>query len=118
MATGAPVRVLRHGTTRRRAEAILRGGPDPDFVEPGGTGRAEGFSAVDAAGPFPFGTAEQYADGKAQAFPNEGGPAIVEVEVPEVIAALADLGGEFRFEPGYGLEELLRAWPQLPKRVV
>jgi hypothetical protein len=118
MATGAPVRVLRHGTTRRRAEAILLGGPDPNFVEPGGPRPAEGFSAVDTIGPFPFGTAEQYAAGKARAFPNEGGPAILEVEVPEDIAALADLGGEYRFEPGYGLEELLQAWPQLTKRVV
>ena len=36
--------------------------------------------------------------------------------------AIADLGidagGEIRFEPGFGLEELLDAWPQLTKRIV
>jgi hypothetical protein len=52
-------------------------------------------------------------------FPDEGGPAILEFEVPEEIARLADdTGGELRFIPGFGLEELFQAWPSLPKRIV
>ena len=49
----------------------------------------------------------------------EGGPAIVEIDVPAAITDLGiDAGGEVRFEPGFGLEELLQAWPELAKRVV
>lgn len=66
-----------------------------------------------------MGTAEQYAAGKAKLFPNEGGPALVEIEVPADIVVLAiDAGDEFRFEPGFGLNELLLAWPTITKRVV
>ena len=100
---------LRHGTTRRRAEAILRGGPDPSFQEPGGLDTAGGFSTVRTQGPFPFGSPEEIALGKSQLFPDEGGPAIIEIEVPQSIVQKADLGGEVRFEPGFGIEELLVA---------
>ena len=110
--------VLRHGTTRRRADSILRNGPDPKFMEPGSTDPARGFSTCPPDGPMSVGTPEQYAVGKARNFPNEGGPAVFEVEVPEEIIELAiDAGGEVRFEPGFGLEELLKSWPQLQKRV-
>ncbi len=51
-------------------------------------------------------------------FPNEGGPVILEIEVPESLVGKADIGGEVRFEPGFGLEELLAAWPSLPKRIL
>jgi hypothetical protein len=52
-------------------------------------------------------------------FPDEGGPAILEIEVPEEIIALGgDLLEEVRFEPGSGLEELLAAWPTLAKRIL
>src|SRR5437764_10539449 len=81
--------VLLHGTTRRRAEQIMAQGPDPDFVEPGGGARAEGFSTCLQSGPFPFGTAEEYARRKATGFPNEGGPVILAVDVPDAIIALA-----------------------------
>ena len=47
--------ILLHGTTRRRAEAIQAQGPDPDFLEPGGGTRAEGFSTCLESGPFPLG---------------------------------------------------------------
>ncbi len=112
-------RLLHHGTTRKRADSILQDGPDPAFMEPGGTDPARGFSTYPAGAPVSVGTAEQYAAGKATLFPNEGGPAIVEIEVPDDIVDLAiDAGGEIRFEPGFGLEELLQAWPTVTKRVV
>jgi hypothetical protein len=113
------LRTLRHGTTRKRADSIIDSGPDPSFMEPGGTDPARGFSTYPAGAPVSVGTAEQYAAGKARIFPSEGGPAIVEIEVPENIAVLGiDAGGEIRFEPGFGLEELLEAWAQLTKRIL
>ena len=112
-------RILRHGTTRQRAEAILKVGPDPSFLEPGGFDPAHGFSTSPVGGPTSVGTPEQYAAGKAKHFPNEGGPVIVEIEVPADIIDLAiDAGGEIRFEPGFGLEELRQAWPRISKRMV
>jgi hypothetical protein len=70
-------------------------------------------------GPYPFGSPEGVARGKARLFPQEGGAALVEIEVPDNIADLAaDYGGEVRFEPGYGLDELIAAWPALPKRIL
>jgi hypothetical protein len=52
-------------------------------------------------------------------FPSEGGPAILEIEVPTSMVDLAiDAGGEIRFEPGFGLDELLAAWPEIAKRIV
>jgi hypothetical protein len=43
----------------------------------------------------------------------------VEIEVPEETLELAlDAGGDVRFEPGGGLEELLDAWPSIPKRIL
>src|SRR6202035_463005 len=81
--------VLLHGTTRHRAEQIMVQGPDPEFNEPGGGRRAEGFSTCLEVGPFPLGTPEAYARRKALLFPNEGGPAIVMVDVPDDLIALA-----------------------------
>ena len=118
MTPGEPLVRLRHGTTRRRGEAILRDGPDPNFQEPGSSERAEGFSTARIQGSYPYGSPEAAANGKAHLFPNEGGPVILEMEVPESIVRMADLGGEVRFEPGFGLEELLAAWPSLPKRIL
>jgi hypothetical protein len=119
MAPGNATRVLRHGTTRRRADSILRNGPDPNFLEPGGTDRARGFSTYPVGAHDSVGTPEAYAAGKAKQFPGEGGPKIVEIKVPEDILDLAiDAGGEIRFEPGFGLDELLQAWPDLTKRAV
>jgi hypothetical protein len=111
--------ILHHGTTRRRAEAILKNGPDPRFVEPGAIEPAGGFSTAYPTGPYPVGSPTFYALGKARLFPAEGGPAILEIEVPESLAAKGDnTGGEIRFLPGFGLEELLEAWPTLPKRIL
>ncbi len=122
--------VIRHGTTLQRARAIEKNGPDPNFREPG-TGSlppAEGFSAVVADGrPCGTGTPEMAARNKDALFPDEDGPAIVEIEVPpwimsilyaDPIAAGLARGGEIRFEPEYGLTELRREWPNLTKRVI
>ena len=121
--------LLLHGTTRQRAESITRNGPDPNYREPDGA-IAEGFSASLAHGPFEVGSPEMYARGKAKAFPNEGGPAILSFELPdyladamigpvgELIADKAFNGGtEIRFEPGGGLEQLISVWSQLAKTV-
>lgn len=118
MAAGEPLVRLRHGTTRHRAEAILRDGPKVDYCEPGSFEKAEGFSTARIHGPYPYGSPEVVAAGKDLLFPNEGGPAILEIEVPESIVQKADLRGEVRFEPGFGLEELLDVWPTLPKSIV
>ena len=100
-------------------------GPDPDFVEPGGGPRAEGFSTYLESGPFPLGTPEEYARRKAAVFPNEGGPAILAVDVPDDIIALAVdevyfplSQGFVQFDEGAGLEELRAAWSTLEKQVV
>jgi len=114
-------RILRHGTTRQRAESILKNGPDPNFREPGATifDKAVGFSTAAVEGPFPCGTPEMYAAKKANLFATEGGPAILEVEIPaEVVALAVDEGGDIRFQVDEGLEELLLVWPTLSKRIV
>jgi hypothetical protein len=118
MSSGPALIRLRHGSTRRRAEAILRDGPDPTFKEPGGLEGARGFSTARIHGPYPTGSPEDMAARKARLFPDEGGPAIIEMDVPEAIVRMADLGGEVRFDPGFGLEELLAAWRSLPKRIL
>jgi hypothetical protein len=108
---------LRHGTTRMRADHLLQQGPDPNRVVGGDT--AYGLSTAPAEGPYPLGAPEDYARGKARLFPQEGGPAILEIEVPQSIVARAvHPGGEVWFGPGFGLEELLAAWPRIVKRVV
>ncbi len=116
--------VVVHGTTRRRAERILAHGPDPDFIEPNGA-KASGFSTYLEQGPFPFGAPDEYARAKANAFPDEDGPAILRVDVPDEIIALATddvyfplSQGLVQFDPGAGLEELRTAWPSLTKRII
>jgi hypothetical protein len=75
-------------------------------------------------GPFLFGTPEDYARGKSAAFPNEGGPAMLEVDVPDDIVALTleewlPLSqGLVQFDLGKGIDQLLAAWPTLSKRVI
>ncbi len=41
------------------------------------------------AGPFPFGHPEEYARGKVREFPEEGGPAILRVDLPDDIVQRA-----------------------------
>jgi hypothetical protein len=114
---------LLHGTTRIRAEAIFQRGPDPLFREPGGQVWEDGFSMNVEAGPFLFGKPEDYALGKASRFPDEGGPVILVVDVPDEIVerAVNDwfplAQGLVQFDPGSGLEELIAAWPALFKEI-
>ncbi len=115
--------VLLHGTTLARARQILEFGPDLQFVEPEGTGKAENFSTYLEHGPFLFQRPEEYALGKAKGFPDELGPAIVAVDVPDDIIALAaapwlPIGeGIVQFDKGAGIEELLAVWPSLHKEI-
>jgi hypothetical protein len=73
MASGERLIRLRHGTMRQRAEAILRDGPNPNFMEPGGSDAAEGFSTARLTGPYPYGSPQDMAMQKACLFPSEGG---------------------------------------------
>lgn len=122
----APAVTLRHGTTLARARAIEANGPNPRFREPGSgqTPPAEGFSTSYTDGrPHTTGEATTYARGKAEKFPGEGGPAVLELIVPRwivdvVVANGLGGGGEALFSAGGGLEELLAAWPEIPKQVI
>jgi hypothetical protein len=111
-----PLRLI-HGTTRRRAEGIIERGPDVRYREPGGRGTEDGFSLYLEAGPFMFKSPEAYARGKAAQCPTEGGPVILILDVPDDVIARTDLDsfplrhGLVQFDPGFGLEELLAAWP-------
>jgi len=115
--------ILHHGTTRIRAERIMLTGPDPDFVEPGG-GRAEGFSTNLASGPFPLGKPEEYAVAKAKIFPDEGGPVILEIVIPDEIVALAVntwfplSQGVVQFDADFGLAELQARWPEFLNEII
>ncbi len=71
-----------------------------------------------------MGSPEEYALRKAAAFPNEGGPVMLAVDVPDDIIALA-VDEEFlplsqgvvQFDQGAGLEELLAVWLTLAKQI-
>jgi hypothetical protein len=74
-----------------------------------------------------YGTPEMAARNKLALFPNEGGPAILEARVPawimailyaDAIAAGLARGGEIRFEPESGLNELRAEWNHFAKRVI
>jgi hypothetical protein len=115
--------ILLHGTTRARAEQILQHGPDPRFHEPGGMVANDGFSMNVELGPFLFGEPADYARGKAMQFPDEGGPVILAVEIPDDIVARATndwfplAQGLVQFDLGSGLEELVAVWSSLPKEI-
>ncbi len=122
--------ILHHGTTLQRARAIQMNGPDPYYREPGTASLppAGGFSTVISdRRPCSTGTPEMAARNKHALFPNEGGPAILEVAVPgwileilysDPIAAGLASSGEIRFEPESGLSELKAEWHNLTKRVI
>ena len=133
---------LLHGTTLARAEWIAQHGPDVNFVEPGGVGIAENFSFTTEGTPSALGASVAYALGKATGFPNERGPAVVVVNVPEELvrsAALEHLslfeglieydeaghldelvtlcGGVIQFDPGPALNRLIERWGTLVKEI-
>ena len=45
---------LVHGTTRYRAEQIIKNGPNPRYVEPGGLPVNDGFSMYVDGGPYAY----------------------------------------------------------------
>jgi hypothetical protein len=121
--------ILFHGTTLGRVRQILATGPNPDFIEPGGNMPTENFSGCLPFGPFECTERpEEYAWGKARAAAregrDEGGPAILIVDIPDDIIALAVDAwfplsqGFVQFDRGPNLEALLTAWPGLEKRVM
>ncbi len=117
--------ILLHGTTRQRAEQILAHGPVTRFREPGGQViEVEGFSTSLDCGPFLFGDPDDYAHGKAKEFPDEGGPVILVLQVPNEIVQRAVTEwfplsqGFVQFDPGSGLEELLSDWSQIANTAV
>lgn len=58
-----------------------------------------------------MGAPVDYALSKAELFQDEGGPAIVEISVPEdVVEQALVVEGEVCFSPGMGLEELIQVW--------
>lgn len=115
--------ILLHGTTRQRAESILQHGPNPRYHEAGGQPNEDGFSMNVEGGPIYFGHPGDYARGKAKEFPDEGGPVILIVDVPDDIIERAANEwfplnqGLVQFDPGAGLEELAAAWPNLAKAI-
>jgi hypothetical protein len=121
--------ILLHGTTLWRGRQILGEGPDPDFIEPGGKTPAENFSACLPFGPFECtDTPEEYAWGKARAAAREGreegGPALLVMDIPDDIIALAVdewfplAQGFVQFDRGPSLEALRAAWSRLEKRII
>ncbi len=121
--------LLHHGTTRARAEAIRDKGPDANFREPHGEPAGE-FSTAPSDGPFDLGLPEDCARRKARLFPEEGGPALLVLELSEEQAnqlvgtvgqdeegKACHWGSEIWFGPSFGLEELVKFWPQISKQV-
>lgn len=107
-----------HGTTWQRALAILENGPDPEFKEPGELTTAEGISFAPTEVAYEQGEPAIIARGKAALFPREGGPALLEIEMPQYLIDISlDLTCEIRFLRGCGLEELLSEWDNLSKRI-
>jgi hypothetical protein len=77
--------------------------------------------------PCGTGTPQMAAREKDALFPDEGGPAILEVSVPAWIMAILDAdpiaaglarSGEIRFDPESGHNELRAEWQDLTKRVI
>lgn len=103
---------------------------------------AENFTFTAEGSPSALGASATYAHGKAAAFPNERGPALVSVDVPDDVvrqAALEHLalfdglvsyntaadvselvalcGGVVQFDPGPALDILLATWGTLAKEI-
>jgi RHS repeat-associated protein len=111
---------LEHGTTLKRAKSIVEKGPDPSYVEPGDQPPPpDAEFSTTRGGATAVGGSARYARKKASIFPDEGGPAIVEMKVPKAIVDKANsFGGYPGFSPGWGLEELKEAWSTIEKRII
>ena len=115
--------ILLHGTTRLRAELIVRFGPDPHYAESLGQASDDGFATYVEGGRYMFHPSEECARRKSALFPSEGGPAILRVDVPDDIIQKTDLQffplvhGVVQFNEKFGFEELRKAWPNLPREV-
>lgn len=115
--------ILWHGTTRKRAERIVRDGPDPRVREKAGLRADEDFTLSVPEGPHLLGTPFEYAYGKDALFPEEAGPVLLIIDVPDSILMLASddqvpvRWGTVQFEEGWGLEELVAAWATLIKEI-
>jgi hypothetical protein len=104
-----------HGTTLWRASQIVVDGPDPAYREPFDLRESEGFCVTPEMEDYPLGSPEYYARKKANLFPNEGGPVILEMEIEEsILHKCMTETREYQFEEDYGIEE---AWPTIPKRI-
>jgi hypothetical protein len=92
-------------------------GPDPNCF------RSGGFSTYLESGPVLFGAPEVYACEHAIESPDEGGGAILVIDVPDDIVELTfdqwftRSQGLVQFDEGKGLEELRAAWPMLRKEI-
>lgn len=77
-----------------------------------------GFCVYDGEGPFPLGSPECYARSKAKNYPSEGGAVILELDIPVDIARLSTIPtGDYQFDVGHGITELLAAWLTIEKRI-
>lgn len=117
--------ILLHGTTRLRALRIVALGPDPNYRETADVPRAEGFSTCLESGPFPLGRPADYARCKALAFPFEGGPVIIRIDVPDEVVDLAIdeiyfplSQGVVQFDEGPVLAKLRAEWPKLVMQII
>lgn len=107
-----------HGTTLHRAEQIVQYGPDPSYIEPLDSVPSQGFCVSLSDDVYPLGSPEDYARRKSMNFPNEGGPVILEIEIDQDLLQLSMTEThDYQFELGYGMEELLAAWDNIPKRI-
>jgi hypothetical protein len=112
---------LEHGTTLKRAKSIEQNGPDPEFREPGGDAqKAEGISFAPVKGRHGLGSATEYALGKASLFPEEGGPAILKVRMPQSLANKSlefARPAEYFFDKDNGLPQLKVDWNTLEIKI-
>jgi hypothetical protein len=122
-----PTVTLEHGTTMQRAQNLMTKPPDLNFREKGAPpgNKAEGFSTS-----IPGLRAEAYGTGDARSaalskaripeFQDEGGPAILRMEVPVSIARRGEriTQGEVRFTERFGIKELQERWSSIVKTII
>jgi hypothetical protein len=123
--------LLRHGTTRKRAESILRNGPNVRFREPASQEPAGSFWAAPTGSQLGIGDPAVCARRKARLFPDEGGPVILEFELEDDLwkamvstprawkqrGKAINWQDAIEFDVGHGLEQLLENWSWLVKRI-